>query len=46
MKKSWVLTDDVNGKGEYYFDSCEVIKKINELVEAVNRLEEKVNEMA
>lgn len=46
LKKSWTLTDDVDGKGEYYFDSREVIKKINELVEAVNRLEEKVNEMA
>lgn len=44
LKKSWTLTDDVDGKGEYYFDSREVIKKINELVEAVNRLEEKVNE--
>ena len=46
LKKSWTLTDDVDGKGEYYFDSREVIKKINELVEAINRLEEKVNEMA
>lgn len=46
LKKSWTLTDDVDGKGEYYFDSREVIKKINELVEAVNWLEEKVNEMA
>lgn len=46
LKKSWTLTNDVDGKGEYYFDSREVIKKINELVEAVNRLEEKVNEMA
>lgn len=46
LKKSWTLTDDADGKGEYYFDSREVIKKINELVEAVNRLEEKVNGMA
>lgn len=46
LKKSWTLTDDADGKGEYHFDSREVIKKINELVEAVNRLEEKVNEMA
>lgn len=46
LKKSWTLTDDVDGKGEYFFDSREVIKKINELVDAVNRLEEKVNEMA
>lgn len=46
LKKSWTLTDDVDGKGEYYFDSREVIKKINELVEAVNRLKEKVNGMA
>ncbi len=38
LKKSWVLTDDVDGKGEYYFDSREIIKKINELVEAVNEL--------
>lgn len=41
--KSWVL-EDADNKGEYYFDSREVIKKINELVETVNRLEEKVNE--
>ena len=45
LKKSWALTNDVDGKGEYYFDSREVIKKINELVEAVNRLEGKVNGM-
>lgn len=44
LKKSWALTDDVDGKGEYYFDSREVIKKINELIEFVNRLEEKVDE--
>jgi hypothetical protein len=43
LKKSWTLTDD---GGEYYFDSREVIKKINELIDAVNRLEEKVNGMA
>ena len=41
LKKSWVLTDDVDDKGEYYFDSREVIKKINELVEAVNELRDK-----
>lgn len=41
LKKSWVLTDDVDGKGEYYFDSREVIKKIDELVEAVNELRDK-----
>lgn len=46
LKKSWTLTDDVDGKGEYFFDSREIIKKINELVEAVNRFEEKVNGMA
>lgn len=40
LVKSWTL-DDADGKGEYYFDSREVIKKINELIEAVNRLEEK-----
>lgn len=45
LKKSWTLTNDVDGKGEYYFDSREVIKKINELAEAVNRLEGKVNGM-
>lgn len=44
LKKSWTPTDDVDGKDECYFDSREVIKKINELVEAVNRLKEKVNE--
>ena len=43
LVKSWVL-EDSDSKGEYYFDSREVIKKINELVETVNRLEEKVNE--
>lgn len=45
LVKSWIL-EDSDSKGEYHFDSREVIKKINELVEAVNRLEEKVNEMA
>ena len=45
LKKSRTLTNDVDGKGEYYSDSREVIKKINELVEAVNRLEGKVNGM-
>ena len=39
LQKSWIL-EDAEGKGEYYFDSREVIKKINELAEAVNRLEE------
>lgn len=46
LKKSWTLTDDVDGKGEYHFDSREIIEKINELVEVINRLKEKVNEMA
>ena len=46
LKKSWTLTDDVDGKGEYHFDSREIIKKINELVEVINRLKEKVNGMA
>lgn len=41
LVKSWIL-EDVDGNGEYYFDSREVIKKINELVEVVNRLENKV----
>lgn len=45
LVKSWIL-EDADNKGEYHFDSREVIKKINELVEAVNLLEEKVNEMA
>lgn len=37
LVKSWIL-EDSDGKGEYHFDSREVIKKINELVEAVNEL--------
>lgn len=45
LVKSWIL-EDTDGKGEYHFDSREVIKKISEIIEAVNRLEEKVNEMA
>lgn len=45
LVKSWVLEGTATN-GEYYFDSREVIKKINELVEAVNRLEDNVNEMA
>lgn len=45
LVKSWIL-EGACSNGEYYFDSREVIKKINELVDAVNRLEEKVNEMA
>lgn len=43
LTKSWVL-ERGDGQGEYYFDSREIIKKINEIIEAVNRLEEKVNE--
>ena len=35
------LLEDVDGEDECYFDSREVIEKINELIEAVNRLEEK-----
>lgn len=35
--KSWVL-DDADSANEYYFDSREVIRKINELVDAVNEL--------
>ena len=42
LVKSWILESD-NSKGEYHFDSCEVIKKINELVEAVNQLKEKID---
>lgn len=37
LVKSWIL-EDANSKGEYHFDSREAIKKINELVEAVNEL--------
>ena len=40
LVKSWVL-ENANDKGEYHFDSREIIKKINELVEAVNRLKSK-----
>lgn len=40
LVKSWVL-EDADDKGEYYFDSREVIKKINELVEVVNKLGDK-----
>lgn len=36
-QKSWIL-EDAEGKGEYYFDSREVIKKINELADVVNEL--------
>lgn len=45
LVKSWIL-EDTDSKGEYHFDSSEVIEKINELVEAVNQLKEKVDEMA
>lgn len=37
LQESWIL-EDAEGKGEYYFDSREVIKKINELVDVVNEL--------
>lgn len=40
------LLETVDGEDECYFDSHEVIGKINELVEAVNRLEEKISGMA
>ena len=43
LVKSHLLGND-DSESECYFDSREVIKKINELVEAVNRLEEKVKE--
>lgn len=43
LVKSWIL-ENADSKGKCYVDSREIIKKINELVEAVNRLEEKVNE--
>ena len=39
LVKSWIL-EDADNKGNYHFDYREVIKKINELVEAVNRLED------
>lgn len=37
LVKSWVLEEAVDSD-EYFFDSREAIKKINELVEAVNEL--------
>jgi hypothetical protein len=40
LVKSWIL-EDADNKGEYHFDSREVIKKINELVEVVNKLGDK-----
>lgn len=40
LVKSWIL-EDANGKGEYHFDSREIIKKINELVDVVNELRKK-----
>lgn len=45
LVKSWIL-EDADSKGEYHFDSREVIEKINELVEAVNQLKEKSDGMA
>ena len=39
------LLETVDGEDKCYFDSREVIGKINELVDAINHLEEKVNEM-
>ena len=36
-----LILEDADDKGKYHFDSREVVKKINELVEAVNRLEER-----
>ena len=40
------LLETADGEDECYFDSREIIGKINELVEAVNSLEEKVSGMA
>lgn len=40
LVKSWIL-EDADSKGEYHFNSREVIKKINELVEAMNELRNK-----
>lgn len=37
LVKSWIL-ENADDKGEYHFDSREIIKKINELVEVVNEL--------
>lgn len=37
LVNSYIL-DSANSKGEYYFDYREIIKKINELVNAVNEL--------
>lgn len=45
LVNSWIL-ESADSKGEYHFDSREVIEKINELVEAVNQLKEKVDGMA
>ena len=44
VKSRLLVTAD--GEDECYFDSRKVIEKINELVESVNRLEEKVSGMA
>ena len=40
------LLETVDGEDKCYFDSREVIGKINELVDAINHLEEKVNGIA
>ena len=40
------LLESADGEDECYFDSREVIGKINELVEAFNQLKEKVNGIA
>lgn len=43
LVNSWILEGSVN-KGKFHIDFREVIKKINELVDAVNKLREKVND--
>lgn len=45
LQKSWVL-DENDSNSEHYFDTREVILKINEIVEVVNQLKEKVNGLA
>ena len=40
LVKSWIL-EGSDGKGEYYFDSREVIKKINEIVDVINEMRDK-----
>ena len=43
LVKSWII-DDGDDKGEYCFDAREVINKINELVDVMNKLKETKND--